>query len=207
MTTERALCATEIRWTGDLWFSTNPADREQAKTICRACPLVTACATTALANPAARGVWGALSTRDRANLRGEPLLGPDPDDAVDAADTTGAVPVLATTRRACGTENAFTAHRRYGETCATCEAAHDARVEAGRRVRLAEEHALGGSEAGYHIHRRLGEEPCGGCRAESSREQGARAARRRAERRRVWAAGGRVSNPRTGAQAVTGAAA
>lgn len=170
MTTGRALCATEIRWTGDLWFSTDPADREQAKRICRRCPLLTSCATTALANPTVRGVWGAMSAGDRRTRR-TGQAGPDPDN-----EREGGVPVLAP-RRPCGSESAWKAHARYEETCEECQAAHDARVAAHRRVLLREHHARGGTEAGAILHRRLGEKPCESCRAASARAGAERRAR------------------------------
>jgi WhiB family redox-sensing transcriptional regulator len=42
----------------DLWFSDVPADLEQAKALCRACPALAACLAGAFARREAAGVWG-----------------------------------------------------------------------------------------------------------------------------------------------------
>ena len=141
MTTARALCATEIRWTGDLWFSTDPADRAQAKRICARCPLQPSCAQAGLdLGGGARGVWGGLSSGDRRVLR-TGVAGPDPDDEGDDSPRVSE-------RRPCGDEAAYLGHRHFGEECEECQAAHDVHVEARRRARLEEEHAKGGTGVG-----------------------------------------------------------
>lgn len=198
MTHDRALCATEIRWTGDLWFSTNPADREQAKQICARCPIQLACAQAGLADPSTRGVWGGLSTRDRGRLRGQ-TDGPDPDDEADDAPRR---------RVACdGSESSFLSHRTVGEHCPRCEQAHTVRLEAQRRARLAEEHAAGGSATGAQIHRRLGEALCLDCGQAEVVDRRRAKARARAEGAAAWAARGRASGGARGAQTATGRAA
>ncbi|WP_332522644.1 WhiB family transcriptional regulator [Mycolicibacterium mengxianglii] len=47
---------------------------EQAKRICRACPVVTACRSHALQVPERFGVWGAMTARERARLLRSGLL-------------------------------------------------------------------------------------------------------------------------------------
>lgn len=42
----------------DLWFAENPADLEQAKTLCAACPIRRACLSDALEREEPWGVWG-----------------------------------------------------------------------------------------------------------------------------------------------------
>lgn len=128
----------------ELWSSSAPDARRAAVRICATCPLLEPCRDWALTNDELYGTWGGLTSLDRARLRGD---GADPDAA------------------ACGTERAIRAHWLRHETCDECEAAHAARRDARRRARLAEEHAKGGSETGYAIHRRLGEPTCERCRA------------------------------------------
>lgn len=57
----------------ELWFpvgdnSDNPAI-EQAKTICRACPVLTACAAWVTANPQDHGIWAGLTPKERRRQR------------------------------------------------------------------------------------------------------------------------------------------
>jgi WhiB family redox-sensing transcriptional regulator len=42
----------------DLWFAASPADLEQAKQLCSACPITTACLAGALERGEPWGVWG-----------------------------------------------------------------------------------------------------------------------------------------------------
>lgn len=42
----------------DLWFADNPADLEQAKTLCAGCPTRSACLAGALRRHEPAGVWG-----------------------------------------------------------------------------------------------------------------------------------------------------
>jgi hypothetical protein len=56
-------------------------------------------------------------------------------------------------------------------------------IEAQRRERLAAEHAAGGTQVGYFLHRRLGERPCAACLAGLQRERAAAARAREAQRR------------------------
>lgn len=65
---DNGLCA--IHPEPDLWFppgdSTRYADQvEQAKRICRACPVTWQCAQWALKQEEPHGVWGGLSEADR----------------------------------------------------------------------------------------------------------------------------------------------
>lgn len=198
MTDERALCATEIRWTGDLWFSTNPADRDEAKRICARCPIRLGCAEAGLANPQTRGVWGGLSTRDRANRRGQTVDGADPDNEGDDEPLR---------RQACGTNGAFIVHRQRDEDCPKCEAAHAERLEAKRLIRLEEEHAKGGTATGAAIHRRMGELPCLECGQAEIVDRRDAKARWRAEGRRAWAQRGGAGGGAADAQAATEQAA
>lgn len=173
MTTTAALCATLIYEVGDLWFSTDSRDRARAKTICRRCPIRPACAQAGLdAGDTARGVWGGLSSGDRRVHRTGRLDGPDPDDEGEQAR----VPVLRE-RRPCGDYAAYMAHRRYGETCDVCEAAHGAWVDQRRRALLDKHHTAGGTAAGARLHRRFGERPCDACLAASRADKAASRAR------------------------------
>lgn len=173
--TATALCADLIRIRGDLWHSTSPTRREQAKTICARCPLRPDCAEASLTNPANRGVWGALDTNDRRTLLGLPRISPHPDNAE--------IPYTPTAPAVCGTDTAFRAHRTRGQDCEVCQAAHDARIAEQRLALLAVEHAKGGTYAGYKLHRRMGLEPCEGCRkAANAHRQAGRQRQRRAGR-------------------------
>jgi hypothetical protein len=147
-----ALCATLIREVGDLWFSTAPADRAEAKRYCRRCPVREACAQAGLdLGDNARGVWGGLGSGDRRTLRRS-------QNGAPTTDTT-----TPPTRRPCGDNPAYMAHRRLGETCDTCEAAHNEWVTARRREALDRHHAAGGTTAGRKLHALLGEPSCAAC--------------------------------------------
>jgi hypothetical protein len=193
--TDRALCATELRWTGDLWFSTDPTLRAMAKEICGRCPLLFSCAEAGQGHT--YGVWGGQDAGDRLAQQGVTGL-PNPDN-------DELPPRVA--RRQCGDESAYLVHRHRGETCEVCEEAHDARVRANRLVRLEEEHAKGGTAIGSAIHRRLGQRVCERCRAAAALDQAERAARGRAEGARAWAAGAGAPVAGSGPQAPVGAAA
>ncbi|MEE4546489.1 WhiB family transcriptional regulator [Streptomyces sp. V4-01] len=175
-TTGNALCTTEIRTHGDLWFSTNPAERDHAKLICRRCPLIAACRQAGLdLGDHARGVWGGLSSGDRRVLRtGEHA--PDPDDEGDDS-------VRRRPRQACGTEAALRAHRLAKEACEMCETAHAVLIEADRWARLA---TLHGTDAGHRMHRVLRDAPCDDCRAAAIRQRAVNRARHREEARAAW---------------------
>lgn len=198
MTTNRALCATLLPTVGDIWFSTTPADRAEAKQVCTRCPMFFGCATAGIATPGTRGVWGGLDAGDRAGYLGKPDE-PNPDDEAENRRRLS--------RRPCGSEAAFVAHRTFDEDCGRCERAHAVRLEATRRERLAEEHAKGGTGIGGAIHRRLGEPACVLCRAGAARDQAARKARGRAEGARAWAGGAGASRAASGPQPEAQAAA
>jgi hypothetical protein len=198
MTGTNALCTTLIREVGDLWFSTNPAEREQAKQICRRCPLLTACAQAGLdAGPNVRGVWGGMSSGDRRVFRtGERAA--DPDDEPEDG------PVRRRERQPCGTEAAFLAHSKFGEPCEPCTTAHDARVEADRWARLATRH---GTDAGHRMHRVLRDTPCGDCRVAAIAKRAENRARQIEEGRVAWAQRGAVLLASAAAQGAQEAAA
>lgn len=59
----RAACASRDH-DPELWFSTEPEDRDAAKRICRGCPLRQRCADYAASRTVA-GVWGGTSRYDR----------------------------------------------------------------------------------------------------------------------------------------------
>ncbi|MEU5608412.1 WhiB family transcriptional regulator [Streptomyces sparsogenes] len=141
----------------DLWHSDNPEDRALAMAICHGCPLQPACGTYATTNDLP-GIWGG---RTRAQRRGTRPTTEIPTQARDEewTDENG------DTRRPCGTPGAYYQHRRRNETCERCQTAYTTRLETERRAALAEEHAQGGTERGYYIHRRLGEPTCEDCRA------------------------------------------
>ncbi|MFJ3590121.1 WhiB family transcriptional regulator [Streptomyces sp. NPDC090231] len=135
----------------DLFHSTTHADQTAATATCRTCPLRPACADYALTHPEERGTWGGLTAAERRHIL-------DPNDPT-WVDEQGRI------RLPCGTLRALTSHLRYRETCSTCRAAQDARVEEQRRTRLAEEHAAGGTGRGAGIHRKIGEAVCDACLA------------------------------------------
>jgi WhiB family redox-sensing transcriptional regulator len=162
LTAATALCA---QTDPDLFHSTRPTDQEQAKTLCAACPLRTACLDWAL-DRSEIGVWGGTTTRERAALRrGSSWL-----------DEEGRI------RRPCGDEPAYQAHYRLGEECDVCQAAHEERLTLDRQKRLERAHAAGGTCQGAAIHRLLGEAPCRACRAAEAREVTARRERQRTGR-------------------------
>lgn len=191
--TARPLCATLLPQVGDLWFSTDATERRQAKRTCSYCPLLHTCREEALADPDLRGVWGGLTSGERAHLRGAPAGGPDPDDEASPDE--------------CGTDSAYRAHRMRGEACARCEAVHDEQVRESRLARLARVHERGGSDAGGAIHRKLGEPLCEMCRRASAQDQAARKARRTRERLRGVPATQETPGRTRGAQTAAEAAA
>ncbi|MFD8866052.1 WhiB family transcriptional regulator [Streptomyces sp. NPDC059590] len=164
----------------ELWHSDDPNDRAHAMTICHGCPLFTACDTYATTNDLP-GIWGG---RTRAQRRGTRPTTDTPTQPRDEewTDEDGV------TRRPCGTPGAYYQHRRRAETCERCQTAYAARLEAERRAALAEEHAQGGTERGYYIHRRLGEPTCALCRAAMRRRTAARKTARAADKAAVLAA-------------------
>jgi hypothetical protein len=110
-------------------------------------------------------VWGGTTAADRRAFRtNEPCR----------LDEQGRL------RRLCGSEQAYRAHFKFHETpgpaCVDgdCVAAHEEFITRERRARLEQEHAKGGSGAGYFLHRRLGEAPCDACREGLSVERSCR---------------------------------
>ncbi len=161
-----AACTTDP----DLFHSSTHADQERARRICYTCPLRQACANHALTAPEERGTWGGLTRAERRHIL-------DPDDPT-WLDERGRI------RLPCGTLRALASHLRYRETCTTCRAAQDARVEEQRRVRLAEEHEVGGTGRGAVIHRKLGEAVCDACLAAERTAWAARPAEQRTKKTR-----------------------
>lgn len=166
LTQGRAACTDQP----DLFHSSAHADQERARHICYTCPLRQACAAHALALPEERGTWGGLTRAERRHIL-------DPNDPT-WVDEQGRI------RLPCGTLRALTSHLRYRETCTTCRAAQDARVEAQRRARLAEEHAAGGTARGAVIHRKLGDAVCDVCLAAERAAWAARPAEQRTKKNR-----------------------
>ncbi|MGP3752183.1 WhiB family transcriptional regulator [Streptomyces sp. IBSNAI001] len=138
-----------------LFDSTHPDQQAKARAICHDCPLRQACADHALTTPEHQGTWGGLTSKDRRRIR-------SPRSAT-FIDDDGRV------RVPCGTYKALQAHLRYEEECTECRDAQAARTAAQRRLRLAEEHNLGGTVLGAAIHRRLDEPVCVHCRAAEAR--------------------------------------
>lgn len=160
----QAVCAQPGRPIG-LWTSDAADDQLGAAGYCRACPLRVMCLEYALTAEEPAGVWGGLTAKERSSLRRPAPRWVDPADRV---------------RRPCGSEQAYRAHRMYGEDCERCEAVHDVGVREGRRARLVVIHAAGGSPSGANLHRRLGEPVCALCRGSVARQSAAaRAARQR----------------------------
>ena len=139
----------------DRWYSDRAHDREDAVHACRACPLLLPCATYALEQQEAFGVWGATTAADRRAFG---------TGQAWRFDDAGRLRLL------CGSERAYRAHFAYreqpGPACTgggDCLAAHEEHITARRRAQLEVEHAAGGSVAGWWQHRRLGEPPCEAC--------------------------------------------
>lgn len=145
----------------EMWHSTDPGNQHAAADACSVCPLRTACLDYALTTRQRSGVWGGLTVKQRGRLL---------SDDGSWLDDEGRL------RRPCETEGGFLGHRRYGETCQRCDAAHEARVLARRQLLLAEAHMAGGTTSGAEIHRRLGELPCALCRGAVARQSAARRA-------------------------------
>ncbi len=53
----------------NIFFDTSDAMNDEAKEICRPCPVRLACLDDAMRHPELRGVWGATSEQDRTSLR------------------------------------------------------------------------------------------------------------------------------------------
>lgn len=193
--TGRARCIDVLATEADYWFSSEATDRRRAKEICRSCPLLAACGQHALdANE--RGVWGALSSFDRAEIRkGHVTRGGKPLPLAGVRDDDG--------KLICGSEAAYRGHIARHERLIDdeCTAAHARHIEEQRREQLLVEHAAGGSVRGYDTHRRLGEDACDRCRAamaaKSAQERAARAARKASTARSRLAA-----DPEPTAQAI-----
>jgi hypothetical protein len=150
----------------ELWFSRSSSDRALAVALCQQCPLRRPCAQYAIDNDE-RGVWGGTTAADRRSFR---------DVWPWRFDGQGHL------RLACGSEDAYRSHFGYQERpCEACVQAHEEHITAQRRDRLDEEHAAGGSVAGYFLHRRLGEPACGACLG-AQRAASAAARRRKAGR-------------------------
>lgn len=91
-----------------LFFPTQGDDVDQAKDLCRGCPVLAECRDYALTYPRLHGVWGGLSERQR-----EQMVGPLPLDPEEA----GLLP--------CGTAAAYKRHLRHGEApCLACTEAN-----------------------------------------------------------------------------------
>ena len=88
-------------------FFPHPNDHgEEAKAICRMCPVAAECLTYALDTKQEFGVWGAMTERERAKLRGLKVK-PDPTDS-----------------HRCGSYSGYTRHRKLGEAlCTPCKQA------------------------------------------------------------------------------------
>ena len=150
----------------ELWFSRSSSERALAVALCQECPLRRPCAQYAIDNDE-RGVWGGTTAADRRSFR---------DVWPWRFDRQGRL------RLACGSEEAYRAHFGYQERpCEACVQAHEEHITGQRRARLEEEHAAGGSVAGYFLHRRLGEPACGACLG-AQRAASAAARRRKAGR-------------------------
>jgi hypothetical protein len=134
------------------------AELEEAKAICRSCPVQLQCGAWAVETREPFGTWGGVSQDERrlrlrirvADGEAEPRRGHRP-----LAD--------------CGTESAYDRHVRRGEPIDdACRAAHT-RASAERRERAKEapkkrEPAKCGTRPGYQRHRKNGEVACDACR-------------------------------------------
>jgi len=106
---------------------------EQAKAVCRRCPVAAECLTWALGRPEEYGIWGGLTEGERRALR-VPKASP--------RRPRGARPL-----RPCGTLAAYRRHLRRGEPIDdACRAAHSrAAAESRRRDRQRERVSSGGA--------------------------------------------------------------
>lgn len=75
---DRALCATSP--TPDFWFPLTGESSEQAKGVCRRCPVRQDCLDWALTKNETHGVWGGLSPKERQAIRRLRGQGPKPPD-------------------------------------------------------------------------------------------------------------------------------
>lgn len=53
----------------DLWYSTNPKEKRQAKKICYRCPVIAQCLIASFENNEAFGIWGGLDEQERKRAR------------------------------------------------------------------------------------------------------------------------------------------
>lgn len=93
----------------DAWFPSNAEVAEkEAPRLCGGCPVRAACAQYAIERRELEGIWGGLTDRQRAQLRGQ---------------TVRPLP----SRPTCGTSAGVTAHKRAGEPkCEPCKDADNA---------------------------------------------------------------------------------
>lgn len=62
----QALCA---RGKPELWFSPGAIEHQEAKRICRDCPVRAECLQYAMETPVDHGIWGGLTERERRRNR------------------------------------------------------------------------------------------------------------------------------------------
>lgn len=62
---ELALCR-EVQ--GEFWFPEKGEPIDEARAVCRRCPVCTTCANYAIKHEVAHGVWGALSVKERQQI-------------------------------------------------------------------------------------------------------------------------------------------
>jgi hypothetical protein len=151
----------------------SPDTADQARALCAACPIQSACTAWATTHDE-WGTWAGLTEEQRGTVHQElpdtPLLSVAPTET-------------------CGTEAARLRHISRQQFCPACWTARAVFVRDGRIARLAEQHATpaGGSRLGYRIHGLLDEPPCERCREQHNHDVNIhkRAARAKLRARRL----------------------
>lgn len=146
-------------------FFPNDKDKvavEEARAICRMCPVAREClrdamATEGRAGAAYRhGIRGTYTARERAKVYRKYLAPKDEKPR----ERTGGKPLSP-----CGTPAAYDRHIRRGEPVDdACREAHNADNRAKRERTRAKGPVVCGTRRGYQKHRRNGEEACDACR-------------------------------------------
>ena len=151
-----AACRTEDP---DLFFPNgetgpNLVQAEEAKAVCRTCPVMEACLQWALSSGQQAGVWGGTTEKERKSLRRQRARAAARNRQ---AEEVAQVP-------ACGTTKAYYQHLLAGEPIdAKCRAASDAYERAATENNPPAPAACG-TRTGYQKHRRSGETACDACR-------------------------------------------
>lgn len=69
---------------GKLFYSESESDKDDAKRICRTCPVRKECLAYALINQEPNGVWGGYDYKERKHIRSIAVLSPNFDSSQSA---------------------------------------------------------------------------------------------------------------------------